>query len=153
MENNIFDNAIAAVADGAKFTINFKRRTLKINKKYIIRDGKYEGELGQSLCSEQECLSEIERLYSRYKHSVPTERSEGQQRRYFKAFSEYELSDEDLLFGIRRDIAQIELELFILCQILLGFKWNPETMSNWFWQSDSDKDLILLRDWIDNKQS
>ena len=60
-----------------------------------------------------------------------------------------------MLYGERRDKAQIELELYVLCQILGGFKWNPEKMGRWFWQSKVDKDLVILRHWIEpnNNQS
>ena len=54
-----------------------------------------------------------------------------------------------MLYGERRDKAQIELELYILCQILNGLEWHPETMGRWFWQSKTDKDLILLRQWVE----
>ncbi len=54
-----------------------------------------------------------------------------------------------MLYGERRDKAQIELELYILCQLLNGFQWNTETLGKWFWQSTRDKDLVLLRQWID----
>ena len=52
--------------------------------------------------------------------------------------------------------AQAELELYVLCQILSGLKWNPETMGCWFWQSKEDKDLVILRQWVEpdyNNQS
>ena len=54
-----------------------------------------------------------------------------------------------MLYGERRDKAQIELELFILSQLLNGFKWNAEKFGKWFWQSANDKDLIILRDWVE----
>ena len=60
------------------------------------------------------------------------------------------MSDEDMLYGQRRDRAQAELELYLLCQILNGLKWNPETMGRWFWQSKQDKDLVILRQWVES---
>ena len=148
--DNIYQNVIKAVENGAKFQIDFQKRSLRLDGKYIINNGVFKGELGIQLADERETLSEIEMLYQRYKHSVPSERSESKSRQYFKTLSEYDLSDEDILFGERRDKAQIELELYILCQIILGFKWNPKTMGKWFWQSQNDKDLIILKDWIEN---
>ena len=56
--------------------------------------------------------------------------------------------DEDMLYGKRRDPAQIELELYILCQVLLGMEWNEALMGKWFWQSKEDKDLVILKQWI-----
>ena len=145
----IYQEAIQAVEDGAKFDIDLCSRSLKLNGKHIIEDGKYEGELGVSPCSEEEFLSNVERLYGRYKHSVPSERSESKARRYFRALSEKDLSDEDMLYGEHREKMQIALELYILCQVINGFPWNAKTMGSWFWQSRKDKDLVILRCWIE----
>ncbi|MCE8873730.1 hypothetical protein [Bacteroides ovatus] len=152
---DIYQKAIQAVEDGASFKIDFQSRSLKLNGKYVIQEGKYEGELGVSCCNEEGFLAEVEELYHRYKHSVPSERSESKSRQYFLALPEKCLSDNDMLYGERRDKTQIELELFILCQILGGLKWFPEKMGRWFWQSKVDKDLVILRHWIEpnNNQS
>lgn len=147
--DNIYQESVQAVRDGAKFKIDFLSRSLKLNGKYIIQNGEYEGELGVSECSEDEFLANVEELYHRYKHSVPSERSESKSRRYFMALPERNLSDDAMLYGERRDKAQIELELYILCQILNGLKWNPERMGRWFWQSKVDKDLVILRSWVE----
>lgn len=147
--SNIYENTVRAVEDGAKFTVDFRSRSLKLNGKYLIEDGRYEGELGVPLCSGEEFLANVEELYYRYKHSVPSERSEGKSRRYFTALPERELDDQAMLYGERRDKAQIELELYVLGQILGGFAWVPETMGKWFWQSKTDKDLVILRSWVE----
>ena len=147
--DNIYQESVQAARDGAKFKIDFPSRSLKLNGKYIIQNGKYEGELGVSECNEDEFLANVEELYHRYKHSVPSERSESKSRRYFMALPERNLSDDAMLCGERRDKAQIELELYILCQIINGLKWDPETMGRWFWQSQVDKDLVILRSWVE----
>ncbi len=150
---SIYYEAIQAVEDGAKFRVDFNSRSLKINGKYIIQDGKYEGWLGVESCSEEEFFSNVERLYNRYQHSVPSERSESKSRQYFRALPERDVDDESMLFGERRDKAQIELELYILCQIINGFKWNAETMGRWFWQSKVNTDLVILREWVEPNKS
>lgn len=147
--NNIYQEAIETVENGANFKINFQSRSLKLNGKYVIRDGKYEGELGIPNCNEDEFLTNVEELYHRYKHSVPSVHSEGKSRLYFRALPEKELGDDDMLYGERRDRAQIELELYMLCRILDGFNWDPEKMGKWFWQSKVDKDLVILRNWVE----
>lgn len=147
--DNIYQESVQAARDGAKFKIDFPSRSLKLNGKYIIQNGKYEGELGVSECNEDEFLANVEELYHRYKHSVPSERSESKSRRYFMALPERNLSDDAMLYGERRDKAQIELELYILCQIINGLKWDSETMGRWFWQSKVDKDLVILRSWVE----
>lgn len=153
--DNIYQETVCAVENGARFKVDFQTRSLKVNGKYVIWDGSYEGALGVPHCSEEEFFSEVEELYRRYKHSIPSERSESTSRRYFMALPERELSDDDMLYGERRDKSQIELELFILCQLLGGFKWNPEKFGRWFWQSQEDKDLVILRQWVEpnNNQS
>lgn len=154
--SNIYENAVRAVEDGAKFTVDFRSRSLKLNGKYLIEDGRYEGELGVPLCSREEFLANVEELYYRYKHSVPSERSESKLRRYFTAQPERELDNQAMLYGERRDKAQIALELYVLCQILNGLEWVPETMGKWFWQCGNDKDLVILRQWVEpdyNNQS
>jgi hypothetical protein len=144
--NNIYQESIQIVELGTKFKVDFKTRSFRLGKKYIIQDSKYEGNLGIEPCkSLDDFLSNVEHLYVRYKHSIPSEKSECKSRKYFKALSEKDLEDEDMLFGTSRDKAQIELELYILCQIILGINWDKD---KWFWQSNKDQDLIIFRDWI-----
>lgn len=146
--NSIYQETIQSVEGGAKFKIDFQSRSLKVGGKYVIQDGRYEGELGVPHCSEDESFANVEELYHRYKHSVPSERSDSKSRQYFRALPEKSLRDDDMLYGQRRDKAQIELELYVLCQILNGLKWNSEKMGRWFWQSKADKDLVILRKWV-----
>lgn len=146
--NNIYHESVQAVKDGAKFRVDLERRNLTIDGKKIITNGEYEGELGMSLATLDDFLYTVNRLYAYYKNSVPSERSESKSRQYFRALSERELSDEDMLYGKRRDPAQIELELYILCQVLLGLEWVEALMGKWFWQSKEDKDLVILKQWI-----
>lgn len=146
---NIYHDSVQAVKDGAKFKVDLAERSLKIDGKQIVKAGEYEGVLGISLTTVEEFLNTVNSLYRYYKHSVPSERSESKSRRYFKALPEPELSDDDMLYGKRRDPAQIELELYILCQMLLGLKWDEAVMGKWFWQSTEDKDLVMLRKWFE----
>jgi len=146
---NIYQESIAAVQQGAKFQVNFQKMMLKIDNKVIINNGKYEGNLGLSLVtSAEEFILKVETMYDSYKHSMPSERSESQRRKYFIALPEKCLEDEDMMYGVSRDLAQITLELYILCQVLLGFKWDENVMGKWFWQSAKDNDLVILRKWI-----
>lgn len=147
--NNIYQETIQSVEGSAKFKIDFQSRSLKVGGKYVIQDGRYEGELGVPHCSEDEFFANVEELYHRYKHSVPSERSDSKSRQYFTALPEKSLRDDDMLYGQRRDKAQIELELYVLCQILNGFKWDSEKMGKWFWQSHADKGLVILKQWVE----
>lgn len=146
---NIYNEAIQKVKEGARFRISFEKRSLKIDGKYVIKNGEYEGTLLTPTDSDA-TISYVEALYNRYRHSIPSERSEGQRKTYFQALPEQELSDEDMFYGERREEAQIKLELYILCAILNGsLKWDEIAKDKWFWQSPRHSSLILLKQWIE----
>lgn len=149
--NTIFDSTIERVQKGARFRVSFQTRTLIVGGKKVIDNGTFEGELGIGQVSCDKALDYIEDLYAQYKHGVPSERSERKRRKYFKALSEEDLSDEDMIYGTLRDVAQAMLELTILCFILNGsLVWDQSKMGRWFWQSSNDKDLVILREWVEN---
>lgn len=145
-----YDEIINEVENGAKFTINFQNRTCRVNGEVVVseeiaaRDWKQHGSLPLSVA-----LNGIEKAYRDYKHSVPSERSQSHRRYYFKALPEKELSDEDMMYGERREVARCKLELYVLIQLLRGNLWWNNSWGTWFWCSKNDKDLIILRDWIE----
>ena len=94
----------------------------------------------------QTTVEELESLYDRYKHSIPSERTMSRTPR-FKALPESELSDDDMLYGGRREDAERDLE-----KALQGFAM-PEGAGTWFWQSESDPDLVVLRGWTNQRQA
>lgn len=147
----IYDSTVEMVRKGAAFKVSLEKRTLVVNGKKVIDNGKYEGELGIPQLTLGSALEQIEYLYDQYKHSVPSERSERKRRQYFKALSEEDLDDDDMRYGLLRDETQVSLELSVLCFILNGsFAWDEQSMGKWFWQSSKDKDLVILRQWVDN---
>lgn len=153
MEENIYQTVLDSIINGARFRIDFKSRTLVVNRKWIINNGVYDGNLRIEKAADiQSFLKEVERLYAWYKHSVPSERSVGKQHLYFKALPESELTDEDMLYGQGREVQQFRLEMYILCQLIYGLVWDERQMGKWFWQSKKDKDLVILRDWLENSQ-
>nr|WP_295440300.1 hypothetical protein [uncultured Prevotella sp.] len=97
----------------------------------------------------EDVLETIEFLYEYYKRSVPSERSESHRRYYFKALPEKDLTDEDMMYGDNREVERFKLEFFVLGSIISGKLIWKEEWGSWFWQSPSDKDLIILRDWIE----
>lgn len=146
---NLFDKAFFAVLeDGAKFSVDFKTLTLKVNGETLVENGKTDYEVSGKPCEPDEFLYHLEDNYRLYKRSVPSERSESRRNRYFHALPEKELSDGDMMYGMPREVAQAQLEFFVLCQLLLGLKWN-ESWGKWFWQCPNDKDLVLLREWFE----
>lgn len=148
-KKDIYNQAIQKVAEGAKFMINLKTRSLKVDGKYLIKDGQYEGELGvPEYADKEEMLIDITHFYELYKHSKPSERSDSRSQRYFNALRFNELDDDDLKYGVQREYAQAQLEIFVLGLILNGsFTWD-ESWGKWFWQSQDDKDLVILKKWI-----
>lgn len=149
----IIEDAGELVYNGARFYINLETRSMAINNHFLIKDGLTFGvSLGcwhKDDYPEGEMFEALERRYRDYKHSVPSERSASHRRSYFKALSEKELSDEDMMYGKNREFARYELESFVLAMIMCGaFKWKEE-WGTWFWQSPNDKDLVILRKWIE----
>lgn len=148
---NIWNEAQEKVYNGSTFRINLEKRDLVIDGKYIIKDGKYEGELGyDTKFPVNALLAMTEEYYWQYLHSVPSARSEAKYRRYFRALPEHELSEEDMLYGQHRDITQLRLELFILIMVLQNtLVWDEFAEGKWFWQSKKYPSLVLLKKWIE----
>jgi len=150
MEKTIIGQAVEMIEAGSKFRVDLAGRNLYVGKRKLVDGGKYEGVLTNI---ESFSISTLEELYQNYKHSRPSERSDSKRRNYFKALRLDELDDDDMLYGTDREIAQFELEAYLLCWILSGlFVWDEESMGKWFWQSQNDKDLVILRSWIEGKQ-
>lgn len=148
---NIYEETIKEVEQGSRFSVNFQQRSLKIDGKYVIKNGKYEGEC--EIEQDGYSLEIITQLFVRYHHSVPSERSVSKRKNYFIALPEQKLSDEDMLYGEAREVAQIKLELYILLAIMTGtLKWDDFAKDKWFWQSPYHKDLIMLKDWVEPKK-
>ena len=142
-----YDEIINAVENGAKFTINFRKRTCRVNGKIVMSEE--DKPKDTPYLTHAVVLFAIEQRYAAYKHSVPSERSESHRRYYFKALPEKELSDEDMMYGERREVARCKLELYVLMQLLRGNLYWDGRWGTWFWCSKNDKDLIILRDWIE----
>lgn len=54
-----------------------------------------------------------------------------------------------MMYGERREVARCKLELYVLIQLLRGNLAWENRWGTWFWRSENDKDLIILRDWIE----
>ena len=146
--SNIYKETLGRVSNGARFSVNFEKRSLRVDGKYLIKDGQYEGNLGCPVVTDS--ITEIEQLFNRYRHSVPSQRNDNKHRKYFRALPETELSDVDMLYGKPRELAQVELEMFVLCQMIQGtLKWEDFAgEKNWFWQSSRLPSLIMLKKWF-----
>ena len=149
----IYEELIQRVQNGETFYVNFEDRTLKVGKDKLIDNGNYDTNrklFGSTTFTAPAIIMIIDGLYRQYKYSLPSERSDNKRRHYFKALKFEELTDEQLLRAELREVRQAYLEGFILCMVLEGqIKWNELTQGNWFYQSASDSDLVILRSWIE----
>lgn len=89
-----YEEIIKEVENGAKFTVNFEKRTCKVNGKVVVSED--DTPLPGHPCVRKIIMLAIERRYAAYKRSVPSERSESHRKSYFKALPEKSLSDEDM---------------------------------------------------------
>ena len=156
-EMPIYIELIERVDNGESFNIDFEKRTMKVGKEYLIKNGEYDTSrevfdmMHREIYSLQVALRMIRELYKNYKYSLPSERSDSKRRKYFKALPIEEIPDDKLLIAEKRETMQAALEGFILCAIITDqLKWDEEIMGKWFYQSEKDPDLVLLRSWIEN---
>ena len=149
---SIFLKGLERVENGERFYIDFEQRTMKIGQAKVIDNGEYD--TSQALYDERftdsrTLLDKVRELYTAYKFSLPSERSDKKRKKYFKALPIDELTDEQLIYGTRREVAQYMLEAFILCAILNGdFVWDDEIHGKWFYQDRLEQDLVILKNWI-----
>lgn len=144
----IYEELVERVSNGETFHIDFEKKTMKIGKETLIKNGEYDSKRNLITAINTDAIGAIESLYKNYKYSLPSERSDSKRRTYFKALSIDELTDEQLILADRREIAQAALEGYILCMTLNEqFKWPENT--GWFWQSKNDEDLVILKQWIE----
>ena len=149
---SIFLKGLERVENGERFYINFEKRTMKVGQDKVIDNGEYD--MSQVLYdvkfeNPRELLDKVRELYITYKFSLPSERSDKKRKKYFKALPINELTDEQLIYGVRREVAQYMLEAFILCAILNGdFIWDNEIHSKWFYQDKLEQDLVILKKWV-----
>lgn len=140
--------ALKAVRDGARFSIDLKKRSLKVNGKFLIRDGEYEGELHdeEDDIPMDDIITVLDDAFYCYQHSIPSERSESKSKNYFNALRLDQLEDEDMMYGSPREEARFELEVLLLIYILEGkFVWDD---NKWFWQSKTQPAFVILREWV-----
>ena len=144
MANTIYEAVIDAVKRGSRFSVNLKNKSLKVNGKFIIEKGNFNGKL---IYEVEEPWILLEELYESYLTSCPVSKLLGS-KPYFKAKDYEELTDNEIAFSENRNIAQIKLEAFILCASLAGhLKWKNN--EHWFWQSENYKNFIILKEWIE----
>lgn len=86
----------------------------------------------------------IEDLYHQFKYSLPTTR---EKKSYFYALPPDKMTNQEMIDGIDRDVARVMLE----CYVLFNSDKLKELFPNdkaYYWKSEKDKDLVLLREWL-----
>lgn len=153
----IYYELIRRVETGEQFNIDFENKSMKVGKQYLIKNGAFDKSrvlmaMDSSINGLDDVIRHIEKIYPFYKFSLPSERSDNKRKKYFKVLSIDELTDEQLMFAGRREVEQARLEGFVLCAILSGkFQWDEKKLGKWFWQSKVDSDLVILKNWVENK--
>lgn len=148
----IYEELVERVSNGETFRIDFEKRNIKISKQYLVKDGIYDENrvlFGAKLLEMSDIMKFIESMYYKYKYSLPSERSDGKRKKYFKALPIDKIPDELLISAERREVAQAKLEGYILCLAMdKHFKWD-EISHGWFYQFVGDPDLVILRSWVE----
>ena len=149
---SIFLKGLERIEKGERFHVDFEQRTMKIGQAKVIDIGEYDTTqvlYDEKFDNPRELLDKVRELYITYKFSLPSERSGKKRKKYFKALPIEELTDEQLICGERREVAQYMLEAFILCAIINGdFVWDDEIHGKWFYQDKLEQNLVILKNWI-----
>lgn len=135
----IYEKFIEQVTDEKRFSIDLVDKSMKVNGRWLIENGKYKGEL---ITAAENVWEELEELYEEYKFSYTNGKRRGS-KPYFKA-EEGVIEIADLVYGTERNLAQAKLEGYILCHSLLG---DLKIEKGWFWMSDKDKSFVILKEW------
>lgn len=141
---SIYSELLDRVSKGAKFKIDLVQKTLKIDGKEVALEGCMidNNDLVRIGITSDNSIEIIEQLYANYKRSVPSARHNGN-KPYFKALNIEDLTDGDIAFNWDRCYAQAAIEGYVL---LGGLIWANE--NHWFWQSESEHSLVILKEWI-----
>ena len=141
----VVEQLIKEVEDGAYFSIDFKERSMKVGKRYLVKKGQYQGEYGFTT---HKTLEQIEELYHNYKYSYPSERGE-HYKSYFIPLAMEDMTDAEMVLGEEREIARAKLESYILGLMLSGFQWDTqdELKGKWFWKGN-ESGCVILKEWF-----
>lgn len=120
--------------------VDLNKKSLWLNGKQYIKDGANLTEL--PLIDQEE---DLDALYYDYKYSVPSSKAS---KSYFKALPVDSLTDVQLAIGQPRYKAQAMLEGYILLAGMAGVLANVVSAGNYFWQSETDSDFVILKKWI-----
>ena len=156
---SVFMELMQAVEIGCKCKVNLETKSLHIDGNAVIENGILLGKREKlfDYFDLKEIFKEnafatpfdvVEYLYDQYKYSMPT-KSNKVNKPYFKAEDATKITARHMATRPHRDVAQMMLEGYVLLASMSGIlEWENE--SHWFWQSKTDKDLVILKKWVSN---
>ena len=145
----VYEKALEEAREDKKVKADFKKKSLKVDNKYWIKEGRNLTDLELIIDNGEDKLQKIEELYHKYKFSYPDETSTKNSRKnYFLALDSEDMTMAELVKGENRELSRVELELYILLHALnKSFVWE-EGFGSYFYQG-SDKDLVIMREWVE----
>lgn len=124
-------------------TVDLYEKDMIKNKTYLIKNGVPQN--NYAISTKPVTFDDLYEMYQNFKNSIPNNKKYRYE--YFKAKSPDMLTIQDIQKGVNRQKAKEILETAILTGILNKSLVWPDP-NKWFWQSEKDKDFILLRDWF-----
>ena len=142
----IYEKLIKSAENGKSVSVDFNTKSVKVNGRYLVKDGKFDGEYGISVDNAKET---VEQLFDNYCYSYPSQRGV-KKKSYFLANEFEELTNEQLARNEDRVVAQVKLEAYVLGLILYKCSFNTfdTNQKHWFWQSQKNKKLVVHRQWF-----
>lgn len=134
---------IEMIENGSRFKVDLKNKNLSVNGKVIAENGRFAEGIVIDFGSDPPTWERVEELYRDFKYSFPQQK---QLKSYFKALTADEMTDFELAAGKNRNVCQFMLEVYLLIN---GEKLKELMNSDYFfWQSDADKELVVLKEWL-----
>lgn len=155
LKDSLYETLIVCARDYKSVKVNLKKGNLIVDKtkRFVIDHKQIYGIAGINPSDLKEigienCIEDpwhvLEMLYERYKYSVT---NKDIKKPYFKALKKDELTDANIINGEDRYIARCMLEGYVVLASANGIlQWPDDDL--WFWQSETDPDLIVLKEWI-----
>jgi len=155
LKDSLYETLIVCARDYKSVKVNLKKGNLTVDKtkRFVIDHKQIYGIAGINPSDLKEigienCIEDpwhvLEMLYERYKYSVT---NKDIKKPCFKALKKDELTDANIINGEDRYIARCMLEGYVvLASANEILQWPDDDL--WFWQSETDPDLIVLKEWI-----
>lgn len=136
---SVYETLVDTARAKDSWSINLKKRDLKIGGKYYIKGGVNKTEL--PIINEYELGNDIfeklDLLYDNYKTSYPDKKKK--RKEWFKREQIEEEKKIEYLKNESQEVAQAKLEGLVM--------FSKLKIEDWFYQG-KDKDFVILKNWI-----